>query len=151
MDQQVHSTPWLSGPSWFYPPVRQTDPLPPSLPPSRHHQTSSLLHLSCLKSDLAVPLKLHVIVSCCCWNQGWEEGMLGMKKSGHRLIIAPPHLAYGAKGVPNRVPANSTLIFEVELQRVHLAFSSVPHLYRPSLHHSPPSSGENISLFTSLN
>lgn len=44
--------------------------------------------------------------------------MLGMKKSGQRLIIVPPHLAYGAKGVPNRVPANSTLILEVELQRV---------------------------------
>lgn len=44
--------------------------------------------------------------------------MLGMKKSGQRLIIIPPQLAYGPKGVPNRVPANSTLIFEVELQRV---------------------------------
>lgn len=48
--------------------------------------------------------------------------MLGMKKSGLRLIVVPPHLAYGAKGVPNRVPAHSTLIFEVELQRVKGAF-----------------------------
>lgn len=52
--------------------------------------------------------------------------MLGMKKSGHRLIIVPPHLAYGAKGVPNRVPAHSTLIFEVELQRVKGAFLLSP-------------------------
>lgn len=44
--------------------------------------------------------------------------MLGMKKSGQRLVIVPPQLAYGAKGVPNRIPANSTLVFEVELQRV---------------------------------
>uniref|UniRef100_A0A3B5LL78 peptidylprolyl isomerase n=1 Tax=Xiphophorus couchianus TaxID=32473 RepID=A0A3B5LL78_9TELE len=48
--------------------------------------------------------------------KGWEEGMLGMKKAGRRLIIIPPTLAYGAKGVPNRVPPNSTLIFEVELR-----------------------------------
>lgn len=66
----------------------------------------------------------HLVILCfvelcfCLWNQGWEEGMLGMKKSGHRRIIVPPHLAYGPKGVPGRVPANSTLIFEVELQRV---------------------------------
>uniref|UniRef100_H3CCZ0 peptidylprolyl isomerase n=1 Tax=Tetraodon nigroviridis TaxID=99883 RepID=H3CCZ0_TETNG len=50
--------------------------------------------------------------------RGWEEGMVGMKKSGLRLIVVPPQLAYGAKGVPNRIPANSTLIFEVELHRV---------------------------------
>lgn len=51
-------------------------------------------------------------------SQGWEEGMLGMKKGGRRLIIIPPNLAYGSKGVPNRVPANSTLIFEAEPRRV---------------------------------
>lgn len=59
--------------------------------------------------------------------------MLGMKKSGQRLIIVPPHLAYGAKGVPGRVPANSTLILEVELQRVRGAQPFLPSL-RPSLH-----------------
>uniref|UniRef100_A0A8C7X3C0 peptidylprolyl isomerase n=1 Tax=Oryzias sinensis TaxID=183150 RepID=A0A8C7X3C0_9TELE len=50
--------------------------------------------------------------------KGWEDGMLGLKKAGRRLIVIPPCLAYGSKGVPNRVPANSTLIFEVELRRV---------------------------------
>lgn len=50
--------------------------------------------------------------------KGWEEGMLGMKKAGRRLIVIPPSLAYGSKGVPNRVPPNSTLIFEAELRRV---------------------------------
>ncbi|XP_039658741.1 FK506-binding protein 15 isoform X2 [Perca fluviatilis] len=50
--------------------------------------------------------------------KGWEEGMLGMKKAGRRLIVIPPNQAYGSKGVPNRVPANSTLIFEAELRRV---------------------------------
>uniref|UniRef100_A0A7N8WNB5 peptidylprolyl isomerase n=1 Tax=Mastacembelus armatus TaxID=205130 RepID=A0A7N8WNB5_9TELE len=49
--------------------------------------------------------------------KGWEEGMLGMKKAGSRLIVIPPHLAYGSKEIPNRIPANSTLIFEAELRR----------------------------------
>uniref|UniRef100_A0A3Q4B3S1 peptidylprolyl isomerase n=1 Tax=Mola mola TaxID=94237 RepID=A0A3Q4B3S1_MOLML len=52
--------------------------------------------------------------------KGWEEGMLGMKKSGRRLIVVPPNLADGAKGVP----ANSTLIFEAELRRVKFSKDS---------------------------
>ncbi|XP_040897863.1 FK506-binding protein 15 isoform X2 [Toxotes jaculatrix] len=56
--------------------------------------------------------------------KGWEEGMLGMKKAGRRVIIIPPSLAYGSKGVPNRVPANSTLIFEAELRRVKFSKDS---------------------------
>ncbi|XP_068559313.1 FK506-binding protein 15 isoform X2 [Cebidichthys violaceus] len=50
--------------------------------------------------------------------KGWEDGMLGLKKAGRRLIVIPPNQAYGSKGVPNRVPANSTLVFETELRRV---------------------------------
>uniref|UniRef100_A0A3P9HJC3 peptidylprolyl isomerase n=1 Tax=Oryzias latipes TaxID=8090 RepID=A0A3P9HJC3_ORYLA len=57
--------------------------------------------------------------------KGWEDGMLGLKKAGRRLIVIPPCLAYGSKGVPNRVPANSTLIFEVELRRVKFSKESV--------------------------
>nr|XP_046241602.1 FK506-binding protein 15 isoform X3 [Scatophagus argus] len=56
--------------------------------------------------------------------KGWEEGMLGMKKAGRRLIVIPPNLAYGSKGVPNRVPPNSTLIFEAELRRVKFSKDS---------------------------
>uniref|UniRef100_A0A8C3A6W9 peptidylprolyl isomerase n=1 Tax=Cyclopterus lumpus TaxID=8103 RepID=A0A8C3A6W9_CYCLU len=50
--------------------------------------------------------------------KGWEEGMLGLKKAGRRLVVIPANQAYGSKGVPNRVPANSTLVFETELRRV---------------------------------
>ncbi|XP_018524829.1 FK506-binding protein 15 isoform X3 [Lates calcarifer] len=56
--------------------------------------------------------------------KGWEEGMIGMKKAGRRLVIIPPNLAYGSKGVPNCVPANSTLIFEAELRRVKFSKDS---------------------------
>ncbi|XP_067269070.1 FK506-binding protein 15 isoform X2 [Pseudorasbora parva] len=53
--------------------------------------------------------------------KGWEEGMLNMRKGGRRLMVIPPGLAYGSQGVPNRVPPDSTLVFEAEIRRVKFA------------------------------
>lgn len=47
--------------------------------------------------------------------------MLGMKKGGRRFLIIPPAWAYGAQGVAGRVPADSTLVFEVEVRRVSVS------------------------------
>jgi len=48
--------------------------------------------------------------------QGWDDGVVGMKVGGKRKLTIPPELAYGDEDVGDGlIPANSTLIFEVEL------------------------------------
>ncbi|KAL4683858.1 hypothetical protein H8959_021552, partial [Pygathrix nigripes] len=57
--------------------------------------------------------------------KGWEDGMLGMKKGGKRLLIVPPACAIGSEGVIGWTQAmDSILVFEVEVRRVKFARDS---------------------------
>lgn len=48
--------------------------------------------------------------------KGWNEGVIGMKEHGKRLLVIPPDKAYGERGSPDgRIPPHATLVFEIEV------------------------------------
>jgi len=47
--------------------------------------------------------------------RGWEEGLLGMREGGTRVLVVPPEAAYGERGRPGLIGPESILTFEVTL------------------------------------
>lgn len=47
--------------------------------------------------------------------QGWQEGVPGMKVGGTRRLIIPAAKAYGSQSPSANIPANSDLVFDIEL------------------------------------
>jgi peptidylprolyl isomerase len=50
--------------------------------------------------------------------RGWDEGVASMKVGGKRTLIIPASMAYGSAGAPPKIPANSGLVFDVELTNI---------------------------------
>ena len=46
---------------------------------------------------------------------GWTEGVAHLRPGGRAWLLVPPHLGYGARGAPPRIPPRATLVFCVEL------------------------------------
>jgi peptidylprolyl isomerase len=50
--------------------------------------------------------------------RGWDEGLLGMKAGGKRMLYIPSKLGYGARGAGRDIPPNADLVFEIELLKI---------------------------------
>ncbi len=62
---------------------------------------------------------------------GLRLGIEGMRVGGVRRLVIAPHLAYGARGLPDRVPPNASLRCEVELLEVRDSDALKPEEYPP--------------------
>ncbi len=49
---------------------------------------------------------------------GWNEGLIGMRQGGRRLLVIPADKGYGPQGQPPDIGPNETLIFVVDLKRI---------------------------------
>jgi peptidylprolyl isomerase len=46
--------------------------------------------------------------------EGWDKGLVGMRKGGRRMLTIPPELGYGSEGYPPTIAPNETLIFVID-------------------------------------
>ncbi|KAI9484413.1 fk506-binding protein 2 [Zychaea mexicana] len=51
--------------------------------------------------------------------KGWDEGVPQMSVGQRAKLTCTPDYAYGPRGVPGVIPPNATLVFDVELIKIH--------------------------------
>lgn len=47
--------------------------------------------------------------------KGWTHGVPGMKVGGTRRLVIPAEMAYGSTSPASNIPANSDLVFDIDL------------------------------------
>ncbi len=62
---------------------------------------------------------------------GLRRGLIGMRVGGKRTLIISPHLAYGAQGVPGKIPPNALLRYDIELLDVRELGAGKPEDFAP--------------------
>ena len=50
--------------------------------------------------------------------RGWREATRTMRVGEKATIAVAPHAAYAERGVPDKVPKNTALVFDVEVLEV---------------------------------
>lgn len=50
---------------------------------------------------------------------GWTQGVPGMKVGGTRRLVIPAEMAYGASSPAPNIPANSDLVFDIDLVAIN--------------------------------
>lgn len=79
------------------------------------HYTGRLLDGTQFDSSLDRGVPFEFVVGEKQVIEGWDDGIVGMKKGGKRKLTIPPHLAYGKTGSPPKIGPDATLVFEIEL------------------------------------
>ena len=68
---------------------------------------------SSYKRNQAIEFPLGNVIKC------WTEGVQRMKIGGKAKLTCPSAIAYGERGAGGVIPANATLLFEVELLAIN--------------------------------
>ena len=62
---------------------------------------------------------------------GMDRGLVGTCLWERRRISFPPHLGYGARGVGDTIPPDSSLVFYIRLIKIERVSASVAVIYLP--------------------
>lgn len=81
--------------------------------------TGTLLNGKEFDSNVKSGKPLHFQVGVGRVIKGWDQGFIGMKAGGERILTIPAALAYGNKAMGENIPANSDLKFTVKLVKVY--------------------------------
>src|SRR2546421_370193 len=67
------------------------------------HYTGRLLDGTKFDSSLARGQPFEFVIGQRQVIEGWDDGVVGMKRGGKRKLPTPPHLAYGRTGAPPKI------------------------------------------------